>query len=124
MERKILIGIAVAFLAVMIVFTFTSQYTARALLPVITAGEADRDGWVDSSAVHYDESGKAFVYWVVPKETILGEALVLSRYPIRVKATKGKKIQAKGAEQLNQIALRCNREMEDGMKVRLDEEEK
>lgn len=74
--------------------------------------------------MHYDESGKAFVYWVVPKETILGEALVLSRYPVRVKAAKGKKIQAKGAEQLNQIALRCNREMEDGMKVRLDEEEK
>ncbi len=122
MERKILIVSVIVLFGFMAVFTLISPYTAKTQLPLVVTTQATGDGWVQEEAVHYDENGKAFVYWVVPCETILGEGHKLQKFPVDFQEEEEKNgmVRIPKASWLGSIALSCSEPMRDGLDVRTE----
>ena len=82
MEKKILASMLMLFFIVMIVFTFVSRHTAIALLPEVTTMNPEEDGWLAESAVRKDDTGRAYVFILTERESILGKTAAVSKLPV------------------------------------------
>lgn len=82
MEKKILASMLLLFFIVMIVFTFVSRHTAIALLPEVTTMNPEEDGWLAESAVREDDAGRAYVFILTERESILGKTAAVSKLPV------------------------------------------
>ncbi len=82
MEKKILASMLLLFFIVMIVFTFVSRHTAIALLPEVTTMNPEEDGWLAESAVREDDTGRAYVFILTERESILGKTAAVSKLPV------------------------------------------
>lgn len=120
MEKKILASMLLLFFIVMIVFTFVSRHTAIALLPEVTTMNPEEDGWLAESAVREDDTGRAYVFILTERESILGKTAAVSKLPVVIEEKSDGMVKLKAISQYSmfEFVTDVSDELSDGDRVR------
>lgn len=120
MEKKILASMLLLFFIVMIVFTFVSRHTAIALLPEVTTMNPEEDGWLAESAVREDNTGRAYVFILTERESILGKTAAVSKLPVVIEEKSDGMVKLKEISQYSmfEFVTDVSDELFDGDRVR------
>ncbi len=120
MEKKILASMLLLFFIVMIVFTFVSRHTAIALLPEVTTMNPEEDGWLAESAVREDDTGRAYVFILTERESILGKTAAVSKLPVVIEEKSDGMVKLKAISQYSmfEFVTDVSDELFDGDRVR------